>query len=140
MVPGQPGLPANGDAHVRDSILNERKRPRRTRGVPDPGADRLLLFSGIAPVAAVPTSAAHVLVRLLRGREDPDIDANYEIGQQALVSQLPDNFYARKRAYLLLQRHGEVICKHDQPGCEDCPVNLNCVYFTRAQSRQNQGE
>jgi adenine-specific DNA glycosylase len=116
-------------AHARDSTSNEGKHAHRMRGVPDPGADRLLLFGGIASVAAVPSNAAHVLVRLLRGREVPDVNVNYEFGQQALAAQVPDNFYARKRAYLLLQRHGEATCTRDQPKCKDCPVHLNCLYF-----------
>jgi endonuclease-3 len=137
MIPGQHAPSSDAGAHTRDSMSNERKDPKRAGGVPNPGADRLLLFSGIAPVAAVPSDAVHVLVRLMRGLETPDVDVNYEIGQQVLASQLPNNSYARKRAYLLLQRHAEVLCKRDQPKCEACPVNLNCVYFTE---RSNSAE
>jgi hypothetical protein len=59
--------------------------------------------------------AHDVLVRLLRDREHPDVSVNYQIAQEAISSQLPNNFTARKRAYLLLQRHAELTCKRDQP-------------------------
>ena len=98
--------------------------------VPNAGVDRLLLFSGIAPVAAVPSRAVHVLVRLLRGDQNSDIKADYETAQQALDSHVPRQFAARQSAYSLLERHAELTCKHDQPRCKDCPVNLNCVYFS----------
>jgi endonuclease III len=76
----------------------------------------------------------------MRGAESADTAVNYDIGRQVVASQIPGNFNARKRAYLLLQRHGEVMCKPDQPNCEDCPVNLNCIYFTeRSNSPQSRG-
>lgn len=110
---------------------SQRIPPKLSVGdVPDAGADRLRLFAGIDPVAAVPSRAVHVLGRLLRGEQAADVHVNYEIGQQALDSQLPRNFAARQRAYFLLQQHAELVCRHDQPHCNGCPVNLNCVYFS----------
>jgi endonuclease III-like uncharacterized protein len=115
---------------VDEAITPQRKVPTKTYSLPDAGADRLLLFAGIHPIATVPSNAEHVLVRMLWGSEHPDVNVNYQIAQEALSSQLPNNFTARKRAYLLLQRHAELTCKRDQPHCENCPVNLNCVYFS----------
>ena len=124
-------LGAFGDvnASVRDAITANPQHCYETEYVAKPVADRHLLFSEISPVAAIPSSATHVLVRLLRGTEDQDVNVNYDIGRQAVAAQLPANFYARKRAYLLLQLHGELTCKHDRPSCENCPVSLNCIYF-----------
>jgi endonuclease III-like uncharacterized protein len=124
-----PGSSASPDAFICGSMSNQQKGLQRKRALTDAIADRLLLFAGIAPVAAVPSSAVHVLVRLMSGREGADLGVNYDFAREAVASQIPDNFYARKRAYLLLQRHGEAICKRDRPDCEDCPVNLNCIYF-----------
>src|SRR5215468_9381679 len=47
-----------------------RKILKSFSGIADPGADRILLFAGIQPVAAVPSNCAHVPVRLLRGQEE----------------------------------------------------------------------
>jgi hypothetical protein len=115
---------------VDEALTSLRKLPTKTYSLPDTGADPLLSSAGIHPISTVPSNAEHVLVRLLRGREHPDVSVNYQIAQEALSAQLPNNFAARNRAYSLLQRHAELTCKRDQPHCENCPVNLNCVYFS----------
>src|ERR1035438_5142646 len=46
-----------------------RKTLKRFPGIADPGADRILLFAGIAPIAAVPSNATQVLARILNGQE-----------------------------------------------------------------------
>lgn len=43
-----------------------RQTLKRFPNIADPGADRILLFGGIAPVAAVPSNCPHVLVRIQR--------------------------------------------------------------------------
>ena len=42
-----------------------RKILKKVPGIADPGADRILLFAGIAPVAAVPSNCTQVLPRIL---------------------------------------------------------------------------
>ena len=105
-----------------------RKALKRLPGIGDPGADRILLFGDIAPVAAVPSNCPHVLVRILRGPE-PDYGATYRHAQEAVAAQLPENFEARQRAYLLLKRHGQEVCKRTKPRCDQCPVSSSCAYF-----------
>src|SRR5882724_4786741 len=56
----------------------------------EPGADKILLFSKLAAVAAVPS---------------------------------------RQRAYLLIKKHGQEICKRSTPKCEICPLTGSCAYF-----------
>jgi endonuclease-3 len=98
-------------------------------GIADPGADRILLFGGMMPIAAVPSNCTHVLVRLLYGQEQQNYGVNYRKAQQAIVAQVPGTFDARTRTYLLLKRHGQEICKRTNPKCEKCPVNSNCAFF-----------
>jgi endonuclease III len=42
---------------------------------------------------------------------------------------LPRTFEARKRAYLLLKKHGQEICKRSKPKCESCPLAAHCAYL-----------
>jgi endonuclease-3 len=98
-------------------------------GIADPGADRILLFAGIAPIAAVPSNGTQVLVRILRGQEHENYDANYREAQQAIGVEVAETLDARTRAYLLLKRHGQEICKRTKPKCEKCPVSSNCTFF-----------
>ena len=112
-----------------------RKTLKSFPGIADPGADRILLFAGIAPVAAVPSNCAYVLVRLQRGPEGKNYAATYREAQRALEAQVPAKFDARTRAYLLLKRHAQETCKLTNPKCSECRVKSSCAYFATMSSR-----
>ncbi|MGA7409167.1 MAG: hypothetical protein WBW33_01710 [Bryobacteraceae bacterium] len=123
-------------AHARASL-------KKFPGIADPGADRVLLFGGISPVAAVPSNCTHVLVRIEQGQERENYGQNYKLGQQLIAAAFPakssgrspvavpdrETFDARIRAYLLLKCHGQKICKRTNPKCSACPVSALCAYF-----------
>ncbi len=98
-------------------------------GIADPGADRILLFAGISPVAAVPSNCTQVLPRILYGREHERYATNYRHAQEAISAEIPEKFDVRTRAYLLVKRHGQVTCTRAKPKCDVCPVNSACAYF-----------
>lgn len=95
----------------------------------EPGADKILLFAGLVPLAAVPSACVGVPQRILFGEEDKNYAAGYRAAQEAMAAELPEKFDERQRAYLLLKRHGAEICKRSNPKCEICPVSGVCVYF-----------
>jgi endonuclease-3 len=95
----------------------------------DPGADKILLFAELAPIAAVPSACVAVPQRVLFGDEDKNYAAGYRAAQEAMAVELPKAFDARQRAYLLLKRHGAEICKRTKPKCGICPVSGMCTYF-----------
>ena len=101
--------------------------------IADPGADRILLFSEMVPVAAIPSNCPHVLVRLQRGQERENYGVTYREAQQAIEAEVPDTFDARIRAYLLLKYHGQEVCKRTKPKCEQCCVKAVCAYFSGKQ-------
>ena len=115
-------------AHLVGPIQQIRKILKTFPSIADPGADRILLFGGIAPVAAVPSNCPHVLVRILHGQERENYGVTYREAQEAIVAEIPEKFDARVRAYLLLKRHGQQICK-TKPKCDQCPVNAGCAFF-----------
>ena len=110
-------------------IAQARKTLKMFPSIADPGADRILLFAGIAPLAAVPSNCPYVLVRIQRGLERENYGLTYREAQQAIAAEVPEKFDARTRAYLLLKRHGQELCKRSKPKCEQCPVNSSCAYF-----------
>lgn len=114
-------------AALAGSAADARKLLKKFPGIADPGADRILLFAGLSPVAAVPSNCPHVVVRILRGREPEDYSATYAAAQQ-VVQRLPEDFEVRRRAFLLLKRHGQDLCKRTKPKCDDCPIVENCAY------------
>jgi len=106
-----------------------RKILKSFHSIADPGADRILLFAGIAPIAAVASNCPYVLVRILHGRERENYGVTYREAQEAIESEVPAKVDARIRAYLLLKRHGQELCKRTKPKCDQCPVNASCAYF-----------
>ena len=109
--------------------LRSRKVLKTLPTIGDPGADRILLFTRVEPLAAVPSNATQVPLRLGFGKEQRSYAASYRSAQQALDAELPPTFEARIRAYLLLRRHGETVCKRSRPRCEACPLTGECAYF-----------
>jgi endonuclease-3 len=106
-----------------------RQALKRFPNIADPGADRILLFGGIAPVPAVASNCPHVLVRIQRGRERENYGVTYRQSQEAIEAEVPATFDARIRAYLLLKQHGQSLCKRTHPKCAGCPVNATCAFF-----------
>jgi endonuclease III len=108
-------------------IPESRKLLKRFPGIADPGADRILLFARIAPVAAIPSNCPHVLVRIVNGAERENYGATYRHAQEIIEAEIPRVFHARQRAFLLLKAHGQKICK-TKPQCDRCPVRSACAY------------
>lgn len=106
-----------------------RKILKRFPGIADPGADRILLFAGIKPIAAVPSNCPQVLTRIVHGNDGGNYNASYRDAQQAIASGVRETIDARTRAYLLLKKHGQEICKRSKPRCEQCPVRTACAFF-----------
>jgi endonuclease III len=116
-------------AGLLGSLAEARKLLRKFPNIADPGADRILLFAGIAPLPAVPSNCPHVLVRIRQGQERENYGVTYREAQKAIESETAANLDARTRAYLLLKRHGQELCKRTNPRCTECPVSACCAYF-----------
>lgn len=110
------------------ALPEARRMLKKFPNIADPGADRILLFGEIAPIAAVPSNCPQVLVRIQRGREPENYAATYRQAQEAIENEVPKNFEARTRAYLLLKHHGQELCKRTKPRCGQCPVSAACAY------------
>jgi endonuclease III len=110
-------------------IEDVRKRLKKFPGIADPGVDRILVFGKAAPVAAVASNCPHVLVRIQLGLERESYSVTYREAQSLIEAEIPEQFHARMRAYLLLKEHGQTICKRTKPKCGECPVCAHCAYF-----------
>jgi endonuclease III len=109
-------------------IARARKTLKSFPSIANPGADRILLFAGIAPLAAVPSNCVHVLIRVLRGKDGQNYSTDYRDAQRLIAASVPETLEARSRAYLLLKQHGQTLCKATKPKCEECPVASKCAY------------
>src|SRR5579864_1762546 len=109
-------------AALAGPLRETRKKLKQFPSIADPGADRILLFASLAPLAAVPSNCVHVPVRICHGQESGNYSRDYRKAQQQIEAEVPAKFDARMRAYLLLKRHGQELCKRTNPKCPDCPV------------------
>lgn len=127
---------------MTDEKTPAEKRRRRVNGalkefpvIGEPGADKILLFSGMMPIA-VPSACTGVPQRILFGEEDKNYGRGYRAAKEAIAAEVPEEFDARQRAYLLLKKHGQEICKRTKPKCEICPISRMCVYFRENRPRK----
>jgi endonuclease III len=92
-------------------------------------ADKILLFAKLDPVAAVPSACVGVPMRIWFGGESKNYAADYRQARDVLNAGLDEKFEARQRAYLLLKKHGQEICKRSKPKCEICRLTAHCAYL-----------
>ena len=115
-------------AALAGPVPKARKLLKSFHGIGDPGADRILLFSGMSPIAAVPSNCTGVLFRILKKDAGKNYSATYREEQRVIASELPETFDARARAYMLLKHHGQQLCKRTNPKCTECPLRPHCAY------------
>jgi len=87
-------------AAMTGPITKVRKILKSFPSIADPGADRILLFAGIQPVAAVPANCTGVLARVQKGHEEKNYKASYREPQRMIDAEVAATFDARVRAYL----------------------------------------
>jgi endonuclease III len=121
-------------ALLKGPVAAARKELKKFPTIGDPGADRILLLTRTVPIAAVPSNATQVPLRLGFGEDGGGYAKEYRSAQAALDAQMPTTFDARIRAYSLLKVHGETVCKRSHPACERCPVTSDCAYFRNLSS------
>lgn len=95
-----------------------------------PGADKILLLTGARAILALDSNALRVLLRLGYGREQKSYQASYASAQTAAMAELPETVPVMRDAFLLLQRHGQELCRRSAPRCPDCPALGSCPFGT----------
>lgn len=119
-------------AVLKRPLAEAKKALKKFPTVGDSTAEKILLFTKTAPVAAVPSNCVHTAMRLVGGNPEwhrTKWNAAYRFAQSALQAEFPENLRAQLRAYLLLKQHAHEFCKLARPLCEECPVSSLCPYF-----------
>lgn len=98
-------------------------------GIGEPGAEKILLFSGQQALLAPESNGLRVLVRLGLVREEKTYARTYAASRE-LAKGLPADTNFMQEAHLLLQQHGQTLCKRSVPRCEACPLSPVCAYAT----------
>jgi endonuclease III len=115
------------DAAISGPVEGAKKALRAFPGIGEPGAEKILLFSGKALFLAPDSNALRVLARLRFVAEQGSYAKTYAASRAAAAS-LPDRATAYQEAHLLLQRHGRTVCRRGAPLCDRCPVAGDCDY------------
>jgi len=120
-------------ATVSGPLADAKRALRRFPSIGEPGAEKILLFSGRHALLAADSNILRVLVRLGLVAEDTTYARMYAASQRVSAA-LPFDVPAMQVAHLLLQQHGQTLCKRSAPRCSVCPLVRGCAY-ARGQRR-----
>ena len=118
---------------IKGPIAVAKRALRSFPGIGEPGAEKILLFSGRHALLAPESNGLRVLVRLGLVIEEKSYARTYA-GSREASKELPPDPIAMQEAHLLLQQHGQTLCKHNVPLCEACPLVLVCAYALRSRT------
>ncbi len=108
-------------------VAAAKKALRRFPGIGEPGAEKILLFSGAQALLAPDSNALRVLARFGLIDEDPSYARTYAAGRQVGQALGADLDLVRD-AHTLLQQHGMTLCKRAGPTCASCPLATACDF------------
>jgi endonuclease III len=113
---------------LRLTYAEARRALKAFPSIGPPGADKILLLTGARPILALDSNALRVLLRLGYGREHKNYATSYASAQGAAMASLPKTVPSLREAFLLLQRHGQELCRRTAPRCTICPVRSSCPF------------
>jgi endonuclease-3 len=105
-----------------------KKALKQFAAIGDPGAEKILLFCGMATGLPVESNGLRVLNRMGWGHAQKNYGATYRSVEEALKPELPAHVERLREAHLLLRIHGKTLCKDHAPLCHQCPVSGECAF------------
>ncbi len=121
----------NLDAVLSRPLSQGRRALKLFPNIGDPGADKILLFCGIASTLPLESNGLRVLARIGYGRQQKDYGKTYRSVQADLSPDLPASPVVLQKSFLLLRAHGQTLCKETAPRCHECPVAKHCDYASK---------
>jgi endonuclease-3 len=96
--------------------------------IADPGADKVLLFAGVAERPSLESNGVRSLARLGFFAEQASYDRSYKAAIEVLATGgKPDRDWLVD-AYRLLRELGKTTCRRGEPICAACPVDAICAH------------
>ncbi len=115
------------DAVIRGPLDKAKRSLRTFPGIGEPGAEKILLFTGQQALLAPESNGLRVLVRLGLVREENSYARTYAASRR-VASDMSTKASAMQEAHLLLHQHGQTLCKRANPLCDQCPLKSACSY------------
>jgi endonuclease III len=117
-------------AALRQAPTEAKRALKSFPGIGEPGAEKILLFAGREAVLAPESNGLRVLARLGLIREERSYSRMYSASRQAAKGFSADP-RVMQEAHLLLQHHGQTLCKRSLPLCGACPLARKCAHARR---------
>jgi len=111
------------------SLGKARTLLKRFPVIGDPGADKILLFAGLATRPALESNGLRALARLGVFAEQGAYAASYRAGIEALGKAGGSDRGWLIKAFLLLRAHGQSLCRRSEPNCLVCPLDGICAHL-----------
>ena len=111
-------------------LSQAKKALQKFPGIGEPGAEKILLFTRTQPILALESIGLRALVRLGFGEEKKSYATTYRLVQKAAEDGLDMDCNWLIEAHLLLRRHGQELCRRSEPACQQCPLAMNCAYYS----------
>jgi endonuclease III len=112
---------------IRGPLESAKRALQSFPGIGEPGAEKILLFTGQQALLAPDSNGLRVLVRLGLVHEEKSYAQTYAASRGVAKDFSTDPGFLQD-AHLLLQQHGQTLCKRSVPKCEVCPLAAMCVY------------
>lgn len=109
-------------------FVKARKALRKFPVIGDPGAEKILLFTGAHASLAPESNGVRVLVRLGFAEEHKSYSTTYRRLQNALRDQIGAECAPLVAAHQLLKLHGQELCRRSEPRCPACPLRATCAF------------
>ena len=106
--------------------IQARKALQKFPVIGEPGAEKILLFTGTIPSLAPESNGLRVLMRLGFVPEHKNYSTMYRSAREVLQAQLGEKCPPLIAAHQLLKRHGQELCRRSAPRCEACPLRKTC--------------
>jgi endonuclease-3 len=109
-------------------VKSARTLLKRFPVIGEPGADKILLFSGIAPRPSIDTNGLRSLVRLGFFPQQRSYDASHRMAVALLSANGKPERQWLMDAYLRLRAHGKTLCRRGGPLCDECLLDKACAH------------
>jgi endonuclease-3 len=117
------------DGALRGLPLDKARRLLKTFPViGDPGADKVLLFAGLAARPCLESNALRSLARLGFFEEQASYEASYRSALAVLVAAAAPERDWLIDAHIFLRELGKRLCRRGEPLCADCPLDAICAH------------
>jgi endonuclease III len=93
-----------------------------------PGADKIMLFAGLASEPSLDSNGLRVLARLGLIEDRGNYGALYKDGVALLKRNGPADRDGLIAAFEILRQHGRALCKRAAPRCLACPLDAVCAH------------